>query len=343
MISILVAGKKALNYNRTQVLIKGLEKLDNVNLSQYEFGVKNKETGQKLKKLAENVDYILIPPFRHTDIKFIKNYSDKPIIFDPLVSNYLTKVVDYKHWWKAPLKYFSDALPMRQSDILVADTEHHKQYFAKKFKIPLSKIVVVPVGMISDDFKPSNSENNKDTFKVGFYGSFVPLQGTDKIIAAALELKSHNDIVFELIGTGATFKKAQNIATKNGLNNIRFLGWVNYESLADKLHSYDLCLGIFGDSKKADFVVPNKIYHYAALNKCIITKDTPGIREVFTGDDDIFLTSNKPKEIAKAILALKDDEQKRKSIAQNGHELIAANYNEISIAQRLVDFLIDNQ
>lgn len=339
MISILVAGKKGLSYNRTRVLIQGLEKLEEVKVSSFEFGKKNGETGNKLNELSADVDYILVPAFRHTDVKFVKKYSNKPVIFDPLISNYLTKVVDYQHWWKAPSKYFSDFFPMHQADILIADTEHHKLYFSKTFKIPLERIVVVPVGVTADEFLPKEKEATSSPFRVGFYGSFVPLQGAEKIALAAKELKQHADIEFHLIGSGATFKETQKIVEKHNLSNVHFPGWLEYDDLAAAIQSFDVCLGIFGDSKKADFVVPNKVYHYGAMGKCIISKDTPGIREVFEDQKNILLCTNSPSDIAKAILELKENDALRKHLGEQAHALISMEYNEMAIAKRLVDFL----
>ncbi len=338
MITILVAGKRKLSYNRTQVLIKGLEKLPEVELKTYEFGEKTKETGKKLSELAQNVDYIFVPAFRHKDVAFVKKYTNKKIIFDPLISNYLTKVIDYKHWWKAPLKYLSDVVPMRNCDVLIADTQQHKNYFVQKFRIPASKIVVVPVGVILEDFMLENQPVN-DKFRVGFYGSFVPLQGVDKIVQTALELKNHNDITFDLIGGGIT-DIAREMAKKYKLTNVNFYGWFDYTKLIEKINTFDVCLGIFGNSVKADFVIPNKIFHYAALKKPIITKDTAGIREIFDGKNDVFLIPNDPQKIANAILELKNNKTKRNEMSENCFSIVAQNYNEVEIAKRLVNFLL---
>lgn len=335
--NILVTGKTDFKYNRTFTLLEGLRQLPEVQLTEMRIHSKSKFDKEAFKREAEKSDFIYIPPFRHSDVKFIRNLTNKPIVFDPLISEYLTKVVDYGHFWKAPLKYWNDYRAFHKCDILISDTEHHKQYFAKTFHIAPEKIHTVPVGLLSSLFKPlPQTERNDGKFRVGFYGTLVPLQGGSKIIEAARILQKHEHIVFEMIGPG---KDVPGLIRKYNLKNVHLPGWIAYEKLNDYLNTFDLCLGIFGDSLKADLVIPNKVYHYAGLKKCIVTKDTPGIREIFTDQENIVLTSNRPEDIAETILSLTQEPEKIKRIGENAYNLIAGNYNEVEIAKRLVGIL----
>jgi glycosyltransferase involved in cell wall biosynthesis len=114
---------------------------------------------------------------------------------------------------------------------------------------------------------------------------------------------------------------------------------VPYEKLNDAINEFDLCLGIFGESIKADVVIPNKIYHYAAAKKCIITKDTEGIKELFENDKNICLIKNDPKDMSEAILALAEGVEKRAQLADRAFELISEEYNEDRVADRFVELL----
>lgn len=336
---ILFAGKRGFKYNRTQVLLSGLKKLEDVEVIEFEYGHEKGDIRAHLKELDQEVDFVFVPSFRHKDVGFIKKNTTKPLIFDPLISNYLTKVVDYGHYWKAPFKYFSDYFPFKKCDLLIADTEAHRQHFHRMFRIPLEKIVVVPVGVDTSKFKPETRTDNPQ-FLVGFYGSFVPLQGADKIIEAANLLRDE-PFQFELIGTGATFKRAEELVKKYQLMDVTFSGWVDYDQLSARVNQFDLCLGIFGDSLKADSVVPNKIFHYAALAKPILTKNTPGIQEIFESDVDIKLCSNDPAEIARNILEMKDDQEKMNELGEAVFNKVQDGFNEMKIASRLIEGIRD--
>jgi glycosyltransferase involved in cell wall biosynthesis len=98
-------------------------------------------------------------------------------------------------------------------------------------------------------------------------------------------------------------------------------------------------LGIFGDSLKADLVIPNKIFHYAACRKPIITKDSVGIREIFTHEQSALLTSIKQEQIAEAILRMKKNEAFANQLANRGYEIVTSAYNSTQIAQKLLNTL----
>jgi glycosyltransferase involved in cell wall biosynthesis len=335
---ILFTGKADFNYNRVRVLLAGLKEIKGVEV--IFFPIKKRKNFDKVAflKMQEGVDFIYIPPFRHRDVKFIKKISIKPVIFDPLISKYSTKVIDYGHFWKAPIKYILDKVAFSNCDYLIADTLEHKNYFAKKFKLNSDKIDILPVGVDTSLFFPTETKKNK-LFKVGFYGSFIPLQGIPMIIQTANLLKDNKEIEFDIIGKGHQYNQTIKYVKKHNLTNVNLLGWVKYEKLNESINEFDICLGIFGNSLKADSVIPNKVFHYAALNKCVITKDTPGIRELFTPNENIMLCSNKPEQIAERILEMKSNIDLKTKIGDNANQFIKSNYSHTHIARIFLNLL----
>lgn len=341
--NILFAGKSDFKYNRVKVLLSGLKKLHDVKLDFFSIPKRSGFDKSNFKLKAEWADYIFVPPFRHKDVSFIKRHTNTPIIFDPLISKFLTKM-DYGHFWKLPIKYFLDKIPFQKADILLTDTTAHKNYFIKKFKLDPSKVHPLYIGADTElFFSDIGPIVNKEIFKVGFYGSFVPLQGAEKIIQAAYLLKDNSDIQFEIIGDGYTFKQTKKAAVKKKLSNIDFLGTVEYEELNSKINSFDICLGIFGDSLKADLVIPNKIYHYASIGKAIISRDTIGVRELFTNEENILLCNNTPEGISEAILRLKEDFELRKKLGEKAVTLIKTQYNAEKIAQQFINIIKNHE
>lgn len=341
---ILVTGKYDSSYNRTHILLQGLRNNTEVEITEHPIAdFKTLDTTQ-FKKLAADADFIYLPPFTHESVKPIKKLTNTPIIFDPLISKYLTKVFDYqqisKYSPRAYKNYLKDKYSLQKSNLIIADTAEHKKYFVKTFNISPSKIVVVQVGVDTAQFYPRNKPASRN-FEVGFYGGFIPLQGVTHIIEAAQILQNETDIQFKLIGTGFEWEKMKKLVQQLHLKNVHFLGWLDYPELPQKLNALDICLGIFGDTPKADMVIPNKIYHYAALKKSIITKETPAIKEIFTHQKDIVLTSNDPKAIAEQILHLKNNKDYSNKIATAGYDLITTEYNSAKMAEKLVAYLKD--
>ena len=335
--NILFAGKTGFEYNRTQVIYKGLKQLSGINVQIFKLRSKRQFNKKEFNELYKNIDCIYIPPFRFSDARFLKKQTGIPIVFDPLVSVFLTKVIDYKQYWKAPQKYIADFINFRSCDVLIADTQHHKEYFSKVFKIPEKKIFVLPIGVDTKSYFPEAKENSDSKFHVGFYGSFIPLQGIHKIIETANVLKNNKDVVFDIVGDGYSYKSVKKLSEKFALKNVNFHGRIPSDKLPDYINKFDIALGIFGNSLKAEFVIPNKVFHYAAQKKCIITKNTAGIKEIFSDGDNILLTSNNPKEIAEKIILLKNNEILRNNIAGNAYHLITENYNEIKTAKKFIE------
>lgn len=337
--NILFTGKTDFTYNRVQILLKGLQKIG-VQVTIVRIFKRNKEFISLFKEAESKADYIYIPPFRHRDVSFIKKLTQKPIVFDPLVSKYLTKD-DFGQFWKKPYKYFLDKIPFSKCDILLSDTQSHKEYFAKTFHINKSKIHCLPIGIDSDLFYKENKtvELQSTNFNVGFYGSFVPLQGVEQILQTAIILREQKNIHFHIIGNGYDYDNFVKNIESNKLTNITLHGWVDYNKLNSLINNFSICLGIFGKSEKADLVIPNKIYHYAVAGKCIITKRTKGIEELFTHNKDIVLCNNNPQEIAELILQLSTNYNKVTEIGENAYKLVWNNFNEVKIAERFIEIL----
>jgi glycosyltransferase involved in cell wall biosynthesis len=332
---ILFTGNYLVDYNRTKIIADGLKKLGHT-IMDLPFTKKSTGIKNKLLELEPNVDLIFLPSFTHNEVKWVKSIcKHKPLAFDPLISRYLTKVYDYKlvsPWGISALRnYWRDKTPMSVADLVFTDTEQHKNYFHKKFKIPKEKMEVLYIGNSFDDFKPIPKIQHTK-LKVGFYGGFIPLQGVMQILKA-IEILRNEDIDFELIGNGFEYQKAIKYIQEKNLNFISLPGWISQDELAKRINTYDIALGIFGLGEKTNLVIPNKVYHYASSDLAIISKDTPAIREIFTDKEDIYLVEGSPESIAKAILDLKANPNLRKALARNALNKMQNEWNETKIAE----------
>jgi glycosyltransferase involved in cell wall biosynthesis len=340
---IFVTGNYEPGYNRNHVILSGLENMGH-ELTEFPYKKRNRDSKTSIRKLSEACDLIFLPSFTHLDVPFIRRITKKLIVFDPLISRYLSKVFDYKTVWKysprAFKNYLKDKRAFNCSNLIIADTKSHKDYYTKQFGVAPAKIAVVYVGVHTGDFYPKTAERKiGEKIKIGFYGSFIPLHGIEKIIAAAKLLEKRDDLEFMIYGDGPGFKKIHDMTVKLRLSNTILKGWVNYGSLNDVINDMDICLGIFGDSLKAELVIPNKIFHYAACRKPIITAETKGVKEIFENGKNIILIKNDPGSLADSIELLADNNSLSSIIAKNGYEIITENYNEKMIASEFTKYL----
>jgi len=159
-------------------------------------------------------------------------------------------------------------------------------------------------------------------FLVLFWGKFIPLQGVSYIRAAAEILKGESDMEVRLIG-GETY--------------------LPYEQLVPVIKTADICLGIFGDTDKAQRVIPNKVYEAFAMRKPVISGDSPAIHEMFLDHENIVLCKMADAEdLAKKILELKNDPALRECIAASGHALYLEKLKPEQAVLPLVNYIHEN-
>ena len=338
-LTVLFTGRYDPEYNRTLILSTGLKNLG-VRLIEFPFTKKNSTTKQQLRHYDTLVDFVFLPSFTHLDVAFVKRTMRQPVIFDPLISKFMTKVFDYKQVFRysprAVKNWLKDYISMHRADVVIADTQQHATYYQQVIKVDPQKIKVIPVGVDTDRFAPI-ARAEQDGFKVGFYGSFIPLHGIDTIVETARLLSEYSDIHFEIVGNGFVEKKIKRDVVKHPTGNLVFTDTVKYKLLPQKISTFDLCIGIMGDDIKAQTVIPNKVFHYAACQKCIITRDTSAIREIFTDQHDIVLCNGTPEDLANKIYNLYQHTEKSHQIAENARERMLNYYNQNIVASQLIE------
>jgi len=192
-------------------------------------------------------------------------------------------------------------------------------------------------------FKARGEEKNRkeSNFLVQFYGSFLPLQGIEYVVRAARIVETKDRAIrFELIGSGQTFPMIKKLVEELGLKNIVLRDWIPFKELPEVVSRAHICLGIFGNTEKTLRVVPNKVFQYLSLKKPVITGRTPAILEFFVDRENIFLCEPADADsLADAIMLLKDNEELRRKIAENGYELIQENFTSELIGRQVKEIL----
>lgn len=322
------------DYSRNQVLMTGLHE---AGVEVIECNVKPREKFKYFKLIRKLISFkneydILFCAFPiNYNVIFSKIFQSKPIIIDAFFPLYDAYIVDRKSSAKFSIKalvyYFLDKINLSLADLVITDTEQHKKYWLNlNSKV---KVESVPVGAYTKEFFPINLQKNTDNFIVTFHGSYIPLQGIDKIVEAAEILKNNRNIKFRFIGNGQLFKSVYTMIESKALD-IEIIPWLNARELNVKLNESDIILGIFGDTEKTDRVIPNKVFQGVAVKKPVITKDTVAIREIFN-ENEIYLITNSPIEIAKAIQNLYEDDNLRDKLSLNSYNKFISNLSEIKI------------
>ncbi|MDY0051276.1 MAG: glycosyltransferase [Aliarcobacter sp.] len=290
----------------------------------------------------KNDIYILLPFSKN---QFFHNFFKRDrIINDFFISNYDTYVFDRKKitkknpraWWK----YFQDWFNFKFSKYLLSDTMAHFKYWEKLFGEFNGKHLVLPVLADKTIYYPSQIKNHTQKCKILFYGSFIPLHGID-VILKAFSIMEKNQKEFEatIIGAGQMYPKMKELFDSLDLKKVCMNGeFINENDLANIIREHDIILGIFGNSKKAKSVIPNKVYQSTACQKCTVTMKTDVISEFYLGKD-LVTCENTPEDLAKTLIFLIENKNEIDIVSKNGYERFERIYDESK--SKLNNFILE--
>ncbi|MBQ7429760.1 MAG: glycosyltransferase [Butyrivibrio sp.] len=201
-----------------------------------------------------------------------------------------------------------DEAACRVSQMVITDTKANADFAVREFGANPEKsyaMYLLPNKEVynadhhntkSDSKQPETLSEKGNPFKVLYFGTGLPLQGTDIIVDAAEKLQGQ-DIIFTLVGNIRGIDDKQ--------SNVVVHKWLKQSELARLIAESDLCLaGHFaGDIDKADRTIPGKAYIYEMMNKPMILGDTRANRELFHEDNrHIFVSLGDSEELAEAIV-----------------------------------------
>jgi glycosyltransferase involved in cell wall biosynthesis len=127
------------------------------------------------------------------------------------------------------------------------------------------------------------------------------------------------------------------------LPNLVFVKPVPEAGLPAYLAHADLCLGIFGDTRKAANVVPNKVVQAAAMGRPILTRDSAAVRRWFRDGESIALApAASPRALADAILALRGDPDRRAALGKGARAAFERGFS-VAASSRLLKGALDTR
>ncbi|WP_282825235.1 glycosyltransferase [Gulosibacter sediminis] len=238
---------------------------------------------------------------------------------------------------KTALLGLLDNVALRSADVIAVDTEEHRQLVPSALR---SRAVVVPVGAPAAWFEARRADRSVDgamtPLRIIFFGLFTPLQGT-KLVAQAIHLafQGQADLHVTLVGDGQDADEVRRILVGDP---VEWIPWVEPEELPSLVASFDVCLGIFGDTPKAKAVVPNKVYQGAAAGCAVITSSTTPQSRVL-GDVAVLVSTEGPDELVQAILRFEEDLTYLETMRERAARLADERFTAQQIVSDLVTHL----
>jgi glycosyltransferase involved in cell wall biosynthesis len=230
-----------------------------------------------------------------------------------------------------------DRMALRSADVIVVDTEEHRQLVPDKYR---DRVVVAAVGAAEEWFEVARpaGEVAEDRLRVVFFGVFTPLHGAPVIGQALAELAGEA-IDVTMIGSGQDL--AETHAAARGNARVTWVEWVAADELPKVVADHDVCLGVFGTTPKALNVVPNKVFQGAAAGCAIVTSGTDPQRRTL-GSAAAFVPPGDSAALASALRRLAWDSRYLTRMRRAAAELARARFAPDQIVAPLLDHLHDH-
>lgn len=222
---------------------------------------------------------------------------------------------------------------LKKADALVAVSKFTRDYLINGFRIPQSKITLIPNGVDLNVFAPAEKsadllqryklQNKKILLTVG---RLVPRKGIDKTLEAMQSvIKQVPDVHYLIVGIGPYQAKLAQLVEQYGLTDyVSFTGKINQDELV--LH-YQLCdVFIMANRTMPDGDTEGFGLVFLEANACgkpvIGGKAGGAVEAVQHGYNGLSVNGYQSAEIAEATVRLLTDDVLYQTIANNGLELV---------------------
>jgi glycosyltransferase involved in cell wall biosynthesis len=221
-----------------------------------------------------------------------------------------------------------ERLTFKTADVSVATNESYRQIAISRGGLKPNQVFVVRSGPDLSRLKitpPEPKLKNGRRYLVGYVGVMGRQEGIDGLLQAVnhivYELK-RTDVQFGLVGGGTELAAMRALAKQLGVDDyITFTGRVPDDQLLAMLNTADVCVNPDVANEMNDKSTMNKIMEYMALGKPIVQYDLTEGR-VSAQDASLYAARNDPKDLARKIVELLDNEPMRLRMGQIGLERV---------------------
>jgi colanic acid biosynthesis glycosyl transferase WcaI len=198
------------------------------------------------------------------------------------------------------------------------------------------KVHHIPNFVDLKDLSPGSKDNTfarefdlVDKFIIGYAGNLGLAQDLDTLLDAAASMQCQPDLKFILVGDGVHKLHLQRRVHAEGLTNVLFVGHQPYSLIPEIYAASDVCLvplagGVSGSA------LPSKLLRIMACGRPVLAVcDSASeigqlVREANAG---IIVTPGDTDGLARAILFLRTDDQRRNKMAADARRFVAARYS----------------
>jgi glycosyltransferase involved in cell wall biosynthesis len=202
------------------------------------------------------------------------------------------------------------------------------------YRVKPQKVVNVGVGVHDVFLEPSNGVSESTPPCVFYAGRLDYNKGLLNLIGSVkYVIKERPDARFVLAGSGRLQPILKDAAAADGVSqHVEFVGQVNDRAKMRRLHQR---ASVYVQPSYYEGL-PASILEAMASGTPIVYTDTVGSRQLITPEEGVLIPPDQPKELAKVILDILSDEQRRRQMGRACREKVLANYTWDIVCQKIL-------
>lgn len=268
--------------------------------------------------------FIVARKFRKYGVKYVFDHHDIcPELYEAKFGK--NKGLFYKS------QLFLERQTYKHCSYAFVSNESYKKIAIKRGGMDPERVIVLRSGPKLERMRitqPVPSIKRGYRYMVGYLGVIGEQEGIEYLLDAAKYIKEHeNNVFWGIIGGGPYLETAKKMARDMGLDDcVEFTGRVSDSLMLEYLNTADVCVNCDKYNAMNDKSTMNKILEYMCLAKPIVQFNlTEG--KYSAQNASLYAMNNDAVDMAKKIIELLDDPQKRKHMGEYGRERIV---NELS-------------
>jgi|GEM_PF-697156 len=248
-------------------------------------------------RTVRQADAIWVPYPAHIDVVLaaIIRRPRQRIYMDAFISLYDTVIVDrglgrssrlfpfLVRWW--------ERMALNRADVAIMDTPEHVTYLRSLYPNCRSRLTWLPAGIDAAAWSCDHPSPANSPLRAILWSTFIPLHGVEVVVNAARLCHARKlPIQFVIYGDGQIAPAISALMQEQDLPNLEWnRGWFTVSNLRDAACAADICLGIFGTSRKAASVIPYKVQQALCAGRPTITARTPASARLLSDRESAIL------------------------------------------------------
>jgi glycosyltransferase involved in cell wall biosynthesis len=249
---------------------------------------------------------------------------------------------------------------LHTADRVLVTTEGNGRRLREAYGESLAeKTLLIPNGVDTATFHPSSDDASESdptgATHVGvsdggrsdarptivYTGNLGSAQDLDSCVRAMSHL-SHETAVLKLVGNGDRKSDLRRLAAELGVEDrVEFTGTIPREEVPAVLDDATVGVAPLKDTDELAYAMPTKVYEYMACGLPTLVTGRGEVEQFVAESGGGVHAENDPERIAERLDELLADPERRRRLAEQGHEYVTTRYGRQAIASRFSDELAD--